>query len=418
MTDSGGDGASEDGAESKRGRPRRWWPVLVLGAAAALVAGAVVQLTRPLPRPEVRLDASRTIVVPGSLSTLAWPRAGSAALSVAGAGSLGTFGPDTPVPIASVAKVMTAVVVLHDHPIAAGTDGPTITMRPVDVDRFEAGVDGGLSELPVRAGEQLTERQVLQALLIGSANNMATALAEWDAGSTAAFVAKMNAFSAQLDLTHTHYTDPSGFDARTVSTAADQVRLGEEAMRDATFASIVALPFVDLPVAGRVQNFNKLAGRNGVVGIKTGSTNAAGGCLVFAVRKDLEGGPAVVVGAVLGQPGTDIIAASLAAGGALAASATPLVGTQVVLPAGAKVGSVRTAWGAQVPLVTATPVRVVSWPGLRIEVTARVRQVTTVHPNEAIGSVTASAERQGVNAAVQATAGLSKPSVWWRLTRH
>ena len=141
--------------------------------------------------------------------------------------------------------------------------------------------------MPIAAGEQLTERQALQALLLPSANNIAAVLARWDAGSTERFVARMNATARSLGMTHTRYTDPSGYDAATVSTAVDQVRIVDRAMRLPVFASIVATPSATLPVAGTVHNTNALLGHDGFVGVKTGSDDAAGGCFAFrAIRSD------------------------------------------------------------------------------------------------------------------------------------
>jgi hypothetical protein len=121
----------------------------------------------------------------------------------------------------------------------------------------------------IAAGEPLTERQALQALLLPSANNIAAVLARWDTGSVARFVVRMNATARSLGVTYTRYTDPSGYDDATVSTAADQVRLVDRAMRLPVFASIVATPSASLPVAGTVHNTNTLLGHNGFVGVKT-----------------------------------------------------------------------------------------------------------------------------------------------------
>jgi D-alanyl-D-alanine carboxypeptidase (penicillin-binding protein 5/6) len=118
-------------------------------------------------------------------------------------------------------------------------------------------------------------------------------------------------------MTHTRYTDPSGYDDATVSTAADQVRLVDRAMRLPVFASIVATPSATLPVAGTVHNTNTLLGHSGFVGVKTGSTAAAGGCLAFRVIRWIDGKRTRITGAVLGQPGYDRIAAALAAAAAM-----------------------------------------------------------------------------------------------------
>src|SRR2546430_14441329 len=95
----------------------------------------------------------------------------------------------------------------------------------------------------------------------------------------------MNAGARPLGMTNPRYTDPSGYDDATVSTAADQVRIVGRAMRLPVFASIVATPSATLPVAGTVHNTNTLLGHDGFVGVKTGSDHAARGCLAFpAIR--------------------------------------------------------------------------------------------------------------------------------------
>ncbi len=146
--------------------------------------------------------------------------------------------------------------------------------------------DDDESVVAVAAGEVLTERQALAALLLPSANNVAILLARRVAGSVPAFVARMNATARLFGMRDTRYTDPSGLDPGTVSTAADQLILAGVAMRNPTFAALVRLRGYRLPVAGTVHNTDTLLGTHGFVGIKTGSDDAAGGCFMFrAVRR-------------------------------------------------------------------------------------------------------------------------------------
>jgi D-alanyl-D-alanine carboxypeptidase (penicillin-binding protein 5/6) len=222
-----------------------------------------------------------------------------------------------PARIASVAKVMTAYLVLRDHPLRPGEDGPTITLTDADVADTYRRAGQRESVVHIAAGEQLTERQALQAVLLPSANNIAAVLARWDAGSVDRFVARMNATARLLGMTRTRYTDPSGYDDATVSTAADQVRIVDRAMRLPVFASIVATPSATLPVAGTVHNTNRLLGHDGFVGVKTGSTAAAGGCFAFRAIRWIDGKRTTITGVVLGQPGNDRIAAGLAAADAM-----------------------------------------------------------------------------------------------------
>jgi D-alanyl-D-alanine carboxypeptidase (penicillin-binding protein 5/6) len=245
-----------------------------------------------------------------------WPAYGQAAVQIGR--SQVQAGPNQhAAPIASVAKVMTAYLVLRDYPLQLGEEGPTITLSDADAADTDRRRRQEESVVSVAAGERLTERQALQALLLPSANNIAAVLARWDAGSEARFVSRMNAAARSLGMTRTRYTDPSGYDDGTVSTAADQVRIVDRAMRLPVFASIVATASATLPVVGTVRNTNTLLGHNGFVGVKTGSTDAAGGCFAFRAIRWIDGKRTTITGVVLGQRGHDKIAAGLAAADAV-----------------------------------------------------------------------------------------------------
>ncbi|MFL5875863.1 MAG: D-alanyl-D-alanine carboxypeptidase family protein [Solirubrobacteraceae bacterium] len=246
-----------------------------------------------------------------------WPAYGQAAFVGTGQSQVQAGPNQHPAPIASVAKVMTAYLILRDHPLQLGQAGPTITLTDADVADTERRRGQQESVVSVAAGEQLTERQALEALLLPSANNIAAVLARWDSASMERFVARMNATALSLGMTHTRYTDASGYDDATVSTAADQVRIVDRAMRLPAFASIVATPSATLPVAGTVRNTNTLLGHDGFVGVKTGSDAAAAGCFAFRAIRWIDGKRTTITGVVLGQPGHDQIAAGLAAAHAM-----------------------------------------------------------------------------------------------------
>jgi serine-type D-Ala-D-Ala carboxypeptidase (penicillin-binding protein 5/6) len=238
------------------------------------------------------------------LGAVSWPADGVSAADISGYGVTHGPGATRPVPIASVAKVMTAYVILHDHPLSANGSGPDITVEPSEAAEYPSQVADGDSLVAIAAGEMLTERQALEALLLPSADNMAWILARWDAGSQAAFVARMNATARRLGMTGTRYTDPSGLDPSTTSTAADQVRLGMAAMRVPALAAIAAMSTAVLPVAGLVRNYNTLLGQDGITGLKTGSTHAAGGCVLVAAWHQAGAHRTLIVAATFGQPGT------------------------------------------------------------------------------------------------------------------
>jgi D-alanyl-D-alanine carboxypeptidase (penicillin-binding protein 5/6) len=251
------------------------------------------------------------------LPSTVWPAYGQAAFVLTGQSRVHAGPNQRPAAIASVAKVMTAYLVLRDHPLRSGQDGPTIVLTDADVAETERRRGHDESVVSIAAGEQFTERQALQALLLPSANNIASVLARWDAGSAERFVPRMNATARSLGMIHTRYTDPSGYDDATVSTAADQVRIVVSAMRLPAFASIVSTPSATLPVAGTVHNTNTLLGHDGFVGVKTGSDDAAGGCFAFRAIRWVDGKRTTITGVVLGQPGRDQISAGLAAAAAM-----------------------------------------------------------------------------------------------------
>lgn len=246
------------------------------------------------------------------LSPTGWPRQGQAAL-VLGNG-LPTASPgQRPVPIASLAKIMTAYLTLERYPLRGAQTGFTITVSAAQEQAVAADARQGQSVVAVRAGEQLTERQLLEALLVPSGNNVAQMLAARVARSEARFVAEMNAEARKLGMDHTSYTDPSGFDPSTVSTAADQLRVFQRALRLPVFRQIVSMASVTLPVAGTLTNYDPLIAE-GYDG-KTGSDSAAGGCLAFFTHVTVDGRRRAAVGVVLGQgEGSDTSALLAAAG--------------------------------------------------------------------------------------------------------
>ena len=157
-------------------------------------------------------------------SAVSWPQQGQAAL-VLGNGRPAASPHEQPAPIASLAKVMTAYLTLERYPLSGAQDGFTITVTAAQAQAEAQDAAQDQSVVAVQAGEQLTERQLLEALLIPSGNNIARMLAARVAGSETRFVAEMNAEARALGMDHTIYTDPSGFDPSTVSTAADQLRV-------------------------------------------------------------------------------------------------------------------------------------------------------------------------------------------------
>jgi serine-type D-Ala-D-Ala carboxypeptidase (penicillin-binding protein 5/6) len=406
-----------------RRRPHRF-RLLLSGAVALVLLGVTLLVTAPLwhslPPPTVELTVPTSTTIPGAVPALPWPSSGQAAVSVQGLGALGTSGRTTAVPIASVTKVMTAYVVLTDHPLDAGEQGPTLTVSAQQAAAYPQEQARGESVVPVTAGAVFTQRQALQAVLLPSANNMSRILAAWDAGSADAFVAKMNATAAALGMSNTHYTDPSGLDPRSVSTAVDQVILARKAMALPAFAEIVAQPKATLPVAGTVTNYNTLVGQDGIVGVKTGSTDEAGGCLVWAAVVEVGSSKLTIVGAVLGQPGADTpaqLASVFTATRPLVRAAAAALAVHTVVQAGQPVATVRGPLGASTTMNVDGKLDVIGWSGMPIRLTADVPQVPARLPagTEHGRLLAVASEGRQADTTLRSGAQLDPPSTWSRL---
>jgi serine-type D-Ala-D-Ala carboxypeptidase (penicillin-binding protein 5/6) len=399
-------------------RRRRLWviPLLLAIVVIALIVAALVRAeTKTTPYLVVHRVLPKSVKLPGKPFKPAWPAEGEATVAVEGVGSLGSTGGQTPVPIASVAKVMTAYLTLKQFPLEPGAEGFHVRITPAEVAEERERVDMDQSTVAVRAGETLTERQLLEALMLPSANNIAALLAVHNSGSIGAFVKQMNSTAAELGMSETHYTDPSGFEETTVSTARDQVKLAREAMADPTFAEIVAKPSTVLPVVGRVLNYNELVGHDGYVGIKTGSDSAAGGCLLFAKKMTVGGHTFTVLGAIFGQHDGELVSAALAGADELADSVANAVQTRVAVPKGTKVLTLENADGSKMAVRTSRPLKEIGWPGMRMplhlsvgparrKASAGERWGTVVMPGTKVTRVPA-----------VAAGALGEPSLGWRL---
>ncbi len=334
------------------------------GGASPRLPASAASPRELLPPPRlVPLVAGRTVAGGPREAPLPWPHNGQGAVAVLGSGLVARSPREREVPIASVTKMMTALLVLEDHPLALGRAGPRVRMTRADVAMWARDSSIGDSTVPVRAGEVLSEYQLLEALLIPSGDNIATVLAAWDAGSEKAFVKKMNAEARALGLDHTHYADASGVDPRSRSTAADQAELATKLMSYPVARRIVAYPSRAFPVAGTIWNYNPALGVDGIVGVKSGFTGAAQGCLVTAAYRDVGGRSVLVVTVALGQP--DGLYGAARADEALLARTSGALRRVQIGSAHGRVGEALLAWSRHpVPLVAPSmPSALVTWPG-------------------------------------------------------
>ena len=339
------------------------WSLVILLVLSAS-AGSLLLVTRSSTTVSVT-PALRVLTTAGSPPAPAWPTEGQAAYGVPSLDVSASTSGEQPIPIGSITKLMTALVVLADHPLAAGQDGPSVTVTADDVAQFRSELALDQSNVSISVGEVLTERQLLEGLLVHSGNDYAWILATFDAGSQQAFVVKMNDRARAMGLAQTSYADASGFDPSSVSTAAEQLVVGAAAMADPTIAQIVSMPSVTLPVSGSVGSYTPYVGSEDVVGVKSGLTTEAGGCDVLALKEPVAGQQVLVLSVVLGQVhALDRLAAAGQEALRLARSVASELVPVVVARAGRPVALL--GWpGTRVPLVAVVDLEIPSWPGHR-----------------------------------------------------
>jgi serine-type D-Ala-D-Ala carboxypeptidase (penicillin-binding protein 5/6) len=350
---------------------------LVVVVVAVLVSALVTGSARPPGRqpssgPRLHADTASTVAVPEADPVLPWPSTGQSAVAIPAIGYATQSGPEHPVPVASMTKVMTAYVVLQDHPLPAGTSpGPPVIISTGDADDYDTDVVSTQASVAVQPGEVLSERQALEGMLVHSANDLAYSLACWDAGSLPAFLAKMNAAAAALGMTQTHYVDASGYTPGSVSTPADLLKVASAAMALPAFAQAVAMPSITLPVAGVVSTYTPMLPGGvtgptpGVIGVKSGFTTAAGGGDILAYQATVGGRPLTVLAAVTSQESPTVLHAAGEMDLGLAKAAAGAVQSVPVVTAGRRLGTVSDG-GPSVPVVATTSASVLAWPGQRV----------------------------------------------------
>ncbi|WP_338672168.1 hypothetical protein V1460_04020 [Streptomyces sp. SCSIO 30461] len=398
-------------------RVRIWTPLAVL----LLIIFAIVQMVRPLPNPTLSLTANPTYTFEGSAPQLPWPSEGQAAMSAAGLGSLGTYGEQEPVPIASVTKAMTAYVILKDHPLKRGEDGPMIEIDAKGEQEGQLDKTDNESTLnTVKEGDKISLRDALSAIMIPSANNIARQLARWDSGSEAAFVEKMNAAAKELGMADTTYTDPSGLQATTVSTAEDQVKLGLKLVEIPALMDITKLPKWKDHTGREWRNYNDLVPYDDSLGIKTGSTTKAGGNLLFAAHKMVGDTDQLIVGAVLAQYGVPILGTAINASKEIMLATQDALKNATIVKKGQVVGSVQDGLGGSVPVVATEDVTAVGWSGLTVKLKLTDGGKTLPHAAKAgtaVGTLTVGEGASQVKVPVALQSDLIEPGAGEKLTR-
>ena len=407
--------ATLDPADRRRVYRRR--RIAVFGSLAIIIAvvtsgGVYAGNALGAPIPAAVPTVTDPAPVAAAPQQLALPGFGAYAVGAVGFDGLLAAGNDsTPMATASITKIITALVVLEAHPIAAGEGGPEIAYTQADVDIYWDMVAQNGSVAPVEAGSTLTLRESLEAMLLPSGNNYAISIANWAFGSVDAFVERARGWLGEHGLANTRIADSSGLSLANVSTAADLVQLGEIALADPTVAEIVAMPAVDVPELGTLKNGNKLLGSHGVDGIKTGTTDDAAN-LLFSADVPVGSSSVTVVGVLLGGETHAVLNEAIAA---LLDSIAPGFHEVTPLEANQTLAEYATPWGETARARTADGASVVVWSDTPVDVEVLADPVTVAARGEQVGTAIVHAGSQEISIPLVLDAALEDPGTWWRL---
>ena len=383
-----------------------------------MIGLAMLSYSRPLPP---IYPTSKTISSQVSVpSPIDWPNGQEAAIGATAYGILATHGLQKQVPIASVAKLITALTILQKYPLTISQlQTPIITLTNADVAIYNQYVAQQGSVVKVTSGEQLSEYQALEAMLIPSANNMADSLAIWAFGSLPNYILAANQYIKSIGLTQTTIgTDASGFLPSTTSTAHDLIMIGFQALNNPVIAQIVGQTQVNLPVAGVVKNFDWLLGNNGIIGIKTGNTTQAGGVYVFAAN-DTIGNPSSKVEIVGSIVGTATLQDALNDTVPFLNSIKNDFYLATIVGSHETVGTYKIPWVNTVSAISQTSIISPLWKGMSLRPIVSLQALyAPVNSNVSVGIVEAPGQNTNNKSVVELQQSIPAAPWWWRIVRH
>ncbi|WP_349899341.1 D-alanyl-D-alanine carboxypeptidase family protein [Parafrigoribacterium soli] len=410
--------------DARRRRRRGRIAGLVVAIVIVAAIGAYIPATLLAPVDATTASTHPHEVATPAPATLALPHGSEVAVSITGgddfqklSGSkelLNTSGANSPLPIASISKLITSLVILDAKPLAMGRPGPTITFSKSDAKLYDKYYVQQASIEPMDAGTSMSEQDALETILVASACNYAEVLSTWAYGSQSRFLAAAKAWLAKNGLTGTRMVEPTGLDALNVSTPSDLIALGKIALANPVVAAIVGSASVTVPNVGFLSNNNRLVGSNGVTGIKTGTLAEAGGCLLFSAVVNADGiGQLTVIGVVLGAASHESINADV---GSFIKSIKAGFHTINLTVGGDDYGTYTTPWNSKAKLLAGNSASVLVWSNTKVTSTIKTTTVTEARDGAKVGAVTFVAGSSTITVPLVLEGSISPPSAWWRLT--
>lgn len=393
----------------QRRTQRRRKPAFIPILIGVLSLYVISMLAWPLQA--INATAKLPETTPAKNITLPWPSGEQSALRAIGYGELAHYGTDIPMPMASITKLVTALVVLEEKPLSLGEDGPSITFNETDAILYntylsQEGVVG-----PVTPGQTISQYDLMQIMLVASANNYADALVIWAFGSIDAYLVEADRYLTSQGLTETAVADAAGFSNQSVSTARELTKLGEIALSNSVIRTIVAKPSTTVAGYGTFYSTNLIINEESVIGIKTGTTDEAGNCLLYATMQNIGGKEIITIGATLNAPERITLARE-----ALTLLENSHTNFQEVTIAAneQQFGNYSTPWGDETTLQASADTTTVVWAG---HDRSYELQANDARPgSRPTGTVLFKSGEHTEKIPLIVSENISKPSALWRVT--
>lgn len=415
----------EDAAASAPDPPRRRRGLLITAIvlAALLIAGAgyvVWAVTAPVAAPTLT-EGTPPVPAPAALSLAAptddvWAIAVTGAADDLGADGLeASSGLDESRSIASITKLITALVVLDAHPLDSADDpGPTLTFSKADHDLYDVYYVQGAAIVEMPTGSRLSQHDALALMLVPSASNYADAVSTWAFGSRQAFLAATARWLDAHGLHSTTIVDPTGLSPRNTSTPRDLIEVGRIAAANPVVSALASSPQTSIPERGMFTNTNSLLGTMGVTGLKTGNLGEGAFTLLYTSRLVAGGGAELdSVGVVLGGANRASVDRDVAA---LLTSIRDGFQTVPLVHSGQVLGIYETVWGAQSRVIAGADTSIVVWSDTPVVMARDTIPTTDFRQDATVGHLTWSAGPRTASVDLLLEETIEPPTIWWRLT--
>jgi D-alanyl-D-alanine carboxypeptidase (penicillin-binding protein 5/6) len=315
--------------------------------------------------------------------------------------------------MASAAKIVTALVVLDSRPLKPDGAGPTVVISSEDYRNY---IDFGTSDartVAVFPGETWTQRELLEAMILGSSNNHAETLARWAFGSAEGYLDAAGRWLHTNGLTGTDVVDATGLSDASAGTATDLAHLAGLASTNPIISDILANPASALTSRRGVNNTTSYLPEEGVTGISRSYTDAAGVCFLFSARIGDGDDAFTFSGAFIGEPDHDTLETDVLA---LMGSAREGVHDQPILAEGDPYALLETAWGERTAAVVGVTKSQVGWQtGARDDVQVAVEDIRTGRAGKPVGRVATTIDGETVSAPLVLEKTIRDPGPGWRL---